>query len=104
LEYLAIVVTGSETGTFNQAGYTDHASGKAGLQYGLARGVESDVVHLNSRARIHAIAPGQVNTPLIKRRLDDPKEMWTEARLQSHCKRYSSNGTSLDQMAVLTSH
>lgn len=80
LENLAIVVTGSETGKFGQAGHTEYASGKAGLQYGLVRGVKNEIVRLNSKARINAVAPGWVDTPLIEGRLDDPKEMWAEAQ------------------------
>lgn len=80
LDNLAIVVTGSETGKFGQAGHTEYASGKAGLQYGLVRGVKNEIVRLNSKARINAVAPGWVDTPLIEGRLDDAKEMWAEAQ------------------------
>lgn len=51
-------MTGSETGKFGQAGHTEYASGKAGLQYGLVRGVKNEIVRLNSKARINAVAPG----------------------------------------------
>lgn len=77
---MAIVVTGSETGKFGQAGHTEYASGKAGLQYGLVRGVKNEIVRLNGRARINAVAPGWVDTPLIEGRLDNPKELWVEAQ------------------------
>jgi len=80
IENLAIVVTGSETGKFGQAGHTEYASGKAGLQYGLVRGVKNEIVKLNSKGRINAVAPGWVDTPLIEGRLDDPKELWVEAQ------------------------
>ena len=39
-------------------GHTEYASGKAGLQYGLVRGVKNEIVRLNSKARINAVAPG----------------------------------------------
>jgi NAD(P)-dependent dehydrogenase (short-subunit alcohol dehydrogenase family) len=58
LENLAIVVTGSECGKFGQAGHAEYASGKAGLQYGLIRGVKNEIVRLNRKARINAVAPG----------------------------------------------
>ena len=58
LENLAIVVTGSECGKFGQAGHAEYASGKAGLQYGLIRSVKNEIVRLNSKARINAVAPG----------------------------------------------
>lgn len=80
LENVSIVLTGSETGKFGQEGHAEYASGKAGLQYGLVRGVKNEIVRLNSTARINAVAPGWVDTPLIGDRLDDPKEMWTECQ------------------------
>lgn len=86
LENLAIVVTGSECGKFGQAGHSEYASGKAALQYGLVRGVKNEIVRLNSKARINAVAPGWVDTPLIEGRLDDPKEMWIEAQATLVCK------------------
>jgi len=80
LENLAIVVTGSECGKFGQAGHSEYASGKAGLQYGLIRSIKNEIVRLNKTARINAVAPGWVDTKLIEGRLDDPHEMWVEAQ------------------------
>jgi NAD(P)-dependent dehydrogenase (short-subunit alcohol dehydrogenase family) len=76
---LSVVVTGSECGVFGQAGHVEYASGKSGLQYGLVKSVKNEIVRLNKRARINAVAPGWVDTKLIEGRLDDPKEMWREA-------------------------
>lgn len=80
LENLAIVVTGSECGKYGQEGHVDYSSGKAGLQYGLVRTVKNEIVRLNARARINAVAPGWVDTPLIDGRLDDPEELWAETQ------------------------
>lgn len=80
LDNVSIVVTGSECGVFGQAGHVEYASGKAGLQYGLVRTVKNEIVRLNSKARINAVAPGWVDTKLIEGRLDDPTEMWREAQ------------------------
>ena len=88
LPNLAIVVTGSECGKFGQAGHAEYASGKAGLQYGLVRGVKNEIVRLNKKARINAVAPGWVDTGLIAGRLDDEGEMWREAQA-TYVKRFS---------------
>lgn len=83
LPNVSIIVTGSECGVFGQAGHVEYASGKAGLQYGLVRTVKNEIVRLNGKARINAVAPGWVDTKLIEGRLDDPKEMWREAEATS---------------------
>ncbi len=80
LPNLAIVLTGSECGKFGQAGHAEYASGKAALQYGLVRTLKNEIVRLNAKARINAVAPGWVDTPLIEGRLDDTREMWREAQ------------------------
>ena len=104
LENLAIVVTGSECGKFGQAGHTEYASGKAGLQYGLVRGVKNEIVRLNSRARINAVAPGWVDTALIEGRLDDPQEMWTEAQATVPLRKIAQPDDVARAMAFLASH
>lgn len=104
MENLAIVVTGSETGKFGQAGHTEYASGKAGLQYGLVRGVKNEIVRLNSRARINAVAPGWVDTPLIGDRLDDPNEMWTEAQATVPLRKIAQPEDVARAMCFLASH
>ena len=78
LSNVAIVLTGSESGKFGQRGHAEYASGKAGLQYGLVKTVKNEIVQLNSKARINAVSPGWVDTPLIGDRLEDPHEMWAE--------------------------
>ncbi len=50
IKNLTIVVTGSETAKFGQAGHTEY-----GLQYGLVRSVKNEIVRLNSKARINAV-------------------------------------------------
>lgn len=104
LDNLAIVVTGSECGKFGQAGHAEYASGKAGLQYGLIRGVKNEIVRLNSKARINAVTPGWVDTPLIEGRLDDPQEMWTEAQATVPLRKIAQPEDVARAMAFLASH
>jgi len=104
IEHLSIVVTGSECGKFGQAGHAEYASGKAALQYGLIRGVKNEIVRLNSKARINAVAPGWVDTPLIEGRLDDPNEMWTEAQATVPLRKIAQPEDVARAMAFLASH
>lgn len=104
LENLAIVLTGSETGKFGQEGHAEYASGKAGLQYGLVKTVKNEIVRLNSKARINAVAPGWVNTPLIGDRLDDPKELWAECQSTVALKKIAQPEDVARTMAFLASH
>lgn len=104
LANLAIVVTGSECGKFGQAGHAEYASGKAGLQYGLVRGVKNEIVRLNPLARINAVAPGWVDTPLIGDRLDDPREMWAEAQSTVALRKIAKPADVARAVAFLASH
>ncbi|TKX18493.1 hypothetical protein C1H76_9282 [Elsinoe australis] len=80
IKNLSVVVTGSECGKFGQAGHSEYASGKAGLQYGLVLTVKNEIVRLNPKARINAVAPGWVDTELIGDRLDDERELYMESQ------------------------
>lgn len=104
LENVSIVITGSETGVFGQEGHVEYAGGKAGLQYGLVRTVKNEIVRLNSKARINAVAPGWINTPLIGDRLDDPKEMWAECQATVALKKIAQPEDVARAMAFLSSH
>lgn len=104
LDNLAIVVTGSECGKFGQEGHVDYASGKAGLQYGLVKTVKNEIVRLNPLARINAVAPGWVNTPMIEGRLDDKVEAWAEAHATVALKKIAQPSDVARTMAFLASH
>lgn len=104
LDNLAIVVTGSECGKFGQAGHVDYASGKAGLQYGLVPTVKNEIVRLNAKARINAVAPGWVNTSLIGDRLDDPRELYLEAQGTVALKKIAQPEDVARTVAFLASH
>jgi peptidoglycan/xylan/chitin deacetylase (PgdA/CDA1 family) len=66
--------------------------------------VKNEIVRLNSRARINAVAPGWVNTPLIEGRLDDPEEMWTEAQATVPLRKIAQPEDVARTMAFLASH
>ncbi|KAF2797934.1 polysaccharide deacetylase family protein-like protein [Melanomma pulvis-pyrius CBS 109.77] len=104
LSNVAVVVTGSETGVFGQAGHVEYASGKAGLQYGLVKSVKNEIVRLNGKARINAVAPGWVDTKLIEGRLDDPKELYREAQATVPLRKIAQPSDVARAAAFLASH
>jgi len=104
LDNLAIVVTGSECGKFGQAGHAEYASGKAGLQYGLVPTVKNEIVRLNAKARINAVAPGWVDTDLIGDRLDDPRELYMESQGTVALKKIAQPSDVAKAVAFLASH
>lgn len=104
LDNLALVVTGSECGKFGQAGHAEYASGKAGLQYGLVPTVKNEIVRLNSKARINAVAPGWVNTELIGDRLDDTRELYFEAQGTVPLRKIAEPQDVAKAVAFLASH
>lgn len=104
IENLAIVVTGSECGKFGQAGHVEYASGKAGLQYGLVPTVKNEMVRLNSKGRINAVAPGWVNTEAVGDRLDDPRELYFEAQGTVPLRKIAQPGDVAKAVAFLASH
>jgi NAD(P)-dependent dehydrogenase (short-subunit alcohol dehydrogenase family) len=104
LDNVSIVITGSETGVFGQEGHAEYAMGKAGLQYGLVKTVKNEIVRLNSKARINAVAPGWINTPLIGDRLDDPRERWAESEATVALRKLAQPHDVACCMAFLSSH
>lgn len=104
LPNLSIVVTGSECGKFGQAGHTEYASGKAGLQYGLVPTVKNEIVRVNAKARINAVAPGWVNTDLIGDRLDDPRELYIESQGTAALRKIAQPEDVARTVAFLASH
>ncbi|KAL9116012.1 MAG: hypothetical protein Q9227_000380 [Pyrenula ochraceoflavens] len=104
LENLAIIVTGSECGKFGQEGHAEYALGKAGLQYGLVRTVKNEIVRINRLGRVNAVAPGWVDTGLIKGRLDDPREKWAEAEATVPLRKIAQPSDVARAVAFLASH
>jgi 3-oxoacyl-[acyl-carrier protein] reductase len=71
LEAPAIVLVGSTAGDFGEAGHADYAAAKSALQQGLLRSLKNEVPRLHPAARVNAVAPGWVVTPMTAANLDD---------------------------------
>jgi 3-oxoacyl-[acyl-carrier protein] reductase len=67
----AVVLVGSTAGTFGEAGHADYAAAKAAMQTGLLASLKNEVVGLDPRARVNAVAPGWTVTPMTADELDE---------------------------------
>jgi 3-oxoacyl-[acyl-carrier protein] reductase len=76
----SIVLIGSTAAVFGEAGYTDYASAKAGMTYGMTRSLKNEIVHLAPRGRVNCVCPGWTRTPMAREATSDPA---TLARVQA---------------------
>ena len=81
LENVSLIIIGSEAGTFGVTGNADYGASKSAVQFGLVQSLVKDVVKIQPRARVNAVAPGPVDTPQFRKECeDDPNAMWTDAQ------------------------
>ena len=68
----SLILFSSEAATMGVRTNADYSSSKAGLQ-GLVASLAPDIVNIHPRARVNAVAPGPVDTPLFRKECrEDP--------------------------------
>ncbi|CAE6529101.1 unnamed protein product [Rhizoctonia solani] len=72
LSKVAIIVIGSTSGEFGEAGHVDYSCSKAALQSGFIRTIRNEMVQIAPAGRINAVSPGWVRTPMAEATLSDP--------------------------------
>ncbi|GAB1522881.1 hypothetical protein RhiTH_006006 [Rhizoctonia solani] len=72
LSKVAVVVIGSTSGEFGEAGHVDYSCSKAALQSGFIRTVKNEIVQIAPAGRINAVSPGWVRTPMAEATMSDP--------------------------------
>ncbi|KAL5633833.1 hypothetical protein ACGC1H_005873 [Rhizoctonia solani] len=72
LSKVAVVVIGSTSGEFGEAGHVDYSCSKAALQSGFILTVKNEIVQIAPAGRINAVSPGWVRTPMAEATLSDP--------------------------------
>ncbi|CAE6410742.1 unnamed protein product [Rhizoctonia solani] len=73
LSKVAVVLLGSTSGEFGEAGYVDYACSKSALQTGFLISIKNEIVKIAPAGRINAVSPGWVLTPKTKHILSDPE-------------------------------
>lgn len=66
----SLVIVGSTSGEFGEAGYCDYSTSKAGLR-GLLLTLKNEIVHLSVRGRVNLVNPGWTVTPMAEGVLND---------------------------------
>jgi 3-oxoacyl-[acyl-carrier protein] reductase len=72
----SLVLVGSTSGWFGEAGNAEYAATKSAIQYGLARSLKNEVVQVAPRARVNVVAPGWTKTPMVAKHMDDALVGW----------------------------
>ncbi|EXJ80049.1 hypothetical protein A1O3_08335 [Capronia epimyces CBS 606.96] len=78
---ISAVIFGSEAGRFGVPSCAAYAASKAAIQVGLVKSLARDVVSIDARCRVNAVAPGPVDTSQFRKECaNDPTALWREAQ------------------------
>ncbi|KAF4832499.1 2,5-dichloro-2,5-cyclohexadiene-1,4-diol dehydrogenase [Colletotrichum tropicale] len=86
----SLIIIGSEAGIMGVPGNPDYAASKSAVQYGLMLSLAPDAVRINPNARVNAICPGAVDTPMFRKECADDKTgstRWIESEATVASKR-----------------
>ena len=67
----SLVLVGSTSGLFGEAGHADYSSAKAAVTHGLLLSLKNEVVRTAPFARVNLVAPGWTVTPMTEHELTD---------------------------------
>eukprot|EP01089_Gocevia_fonbrunei_P016316 TRINITY_DN5008_c0_g1_i1.p1 TRINITY_DN5008_c0_g1~~TRINITY_DN5008_c0_g1_i1.p1 ORF type:complete len:182 (-),score=47.80 TRINITY_DN5008_c0_g1_i1:16-561(-) len=66
-----IVIIGSTSGLFGEAGHIDYSSSKSALMYGFTKSLKNEITQIVPRGRVNVVAPGWVKTPMAEKAMKD---------------------------------
>jgi 3-oxoacyl-[acyl-carrier protein] reductase len=67
----SLVLVGSTSGVFGEAGHADYSAAKAAIGHGLLLSLKNEVVRYAPLARVNAVAPGWTVTPMTEGSLSE---------------------------------
>jgi NAD(P)-dependent dehydrogenase (short-subunit alcohol dehydrogenase family) len=71
-----IVIIGSTSAEFGEAGHVDYSTSKSGLTHGLMKSVKNEIVKIHPKGRINSVSPGWVKTGMAEESLKDEETRW----------------------------
>ncbi|KAG9086237.1 hypothetical protein FS749_003791, partial [Ceratobasidium sp. UAMH 11750] len=102
LSKVSVVVVGSTSGEFGEAGHVDYSCSKAALQSGFIRTVKNEIVNIAPAGRINAVSPGWVRTAMAEAALADPS-VYQRAIATTPLKKVATSADVTRQILVLAS-
>eukprot|EP01087_Luapelamoeba_hula_P002950 TRINITY_DN1277_c0_g1_i1.p2 TRINITY_DN1277_c0_g1~~TRINITY_DN1277_c0_g1_i1.p2 ORF type:complete len:299 (+),score=45.44 TRINITY_DN1277_c0_g1_i1:33-899(+) len=66
-----IVLVGSTSGLYGEAGHVDYSCSKSALMYGFMRTLKNEIVQIAPQGRVNSVAPGWVVTQMAKDAMKD---------------------------------
>ncbi|MHA1221026.1 MAG: SDR family NAD(P)-dependent oxidoreductase, partial [Candidatus Heimdallarchaeota archaeon] len=70
-ESASIVIVGSTSAIFGEAGHADYSTAKAAISYGLTRSLKNEIVNVVRLGRVNTVCPGWTVSPMSEKYLDD---------------------------------
>jgi len=101
-EKAAIVLIGSTSGKYGEAGHADYAATKSAMMYGLMMTLKDEIVKIAPQGRVNSVAPGWVRTPMVETALSNPDVLYA-ALATTPLKKVAMPLDVANQIAVLSS-
>ncbi|MEA2070115.1 MAG: SDR family NAD(P)-dependent oxidoreductase [Asgard group archaeon] len=70
-ETASIILVGSTSAVFGEAGHADYSAAKAAIAYGLAKSLKNEIINVARLARVNVVSPGWTVSPMTEKFLDD---------------------------------
>ncbi|MGC9781409.1 MAG: SDR family oxidoreductase [Candidatus Heimdallarchaeota archaeon] len=70
-EAASIIIVGSTSAVFGEAGHADYSTAKAAISYGLTRSLKNEIINVVRLGRVNAVCPGWTVSPMTEKYLDD---------------------------------
>jgi len=67
----SLVMVGSTSGLFGEAGHADYSAAKSAVAHGLLLSLKNEIVRAAPRGRVNAVAPGWTVSPMTERSLTE---------------------------------